>query len=78
MKLLIRKNEMEKLMLLKGLNYITLAKELDCNSSYLSQLVNNRKNPSASFAKRLSAYFDKEINDLFFIVESCKEKEEVR
>lgn len=51
----------------KGWTLRTLALEIGVSHSYLSQVLGGKKNPSATFAKKLSKGINESIEDIFLV-----------
>ncbi|MFS4466149.1 helix-turn-helix domain-containing protein [Staphylococcus haemolyticus] len=65
MTIYINSVNLKKVMFLKGYNLSELAKELNIGVSYLSQILNSKKTPSAKLAKKIADTLDVEIKDIF-------------
>ncbi|ATD31644.1 hypothetical protein BHM04_10795 [Macrococcus sp. IME1552] len=67
MKIIMHDNEVKKLMLRNGLNVSALAEKVEVGISYMSQILNSKRNPSPKLAKRIAATLGVEITDIFTI-----------
>ena len=72
MTVIIKSNYLKELMFLKGHNLSTLADEVGISISYMSQIMNGKRTPSAMLAKKISKVFGVSVNELF----TFKDKEE--
>lgn len=54
-------------MLRMGINQILLAKKIGIGNSYLSQIINSKRNPSPVLAKKIADELNCEIDDIFTI-----------
>lgn len=57
----------------KGLTIVGLAGETGHNSSYINQIVNGKRSPSPTLAKKISEVLGVEISDIFEVKEIVKE-----
>lgn len=65
MSIYIKNHYLKKVMFLKGYNLSQLAIETDVSLSYMSLIMNGKRNPSAKLAKKISSVLDVEIKELF-------------
>ncbi|MDK9866958.1 helix-turn-helix transcriptional regulator [Staphylococcus sp. FSL W8-1207] len=65
MSIYIKYHYLKKVMFLKGYNLSQLAIETDVSLSYMSLIMNGKRNPSAKLAKKISNVLDVEIKELF-------------
>ncbi|MBO1213037.1 helix-turn-helix transcriptional regulator [Staphylococcus nepalensis] len=65
MSIYIKNHHLKKVMFLKGYNLSQLAIETDVSLSYMSLIMNGKRNPSAKLAKKISSVLDVEIEELF-------------
>lgn len=72
MTVVIKSRYLKELMFLKGYNLSSLASEIDISVSYLSQIVNGKRSPSAMLATKISKVFGVSVDELF----TFKDKEE--
>ncbi|MEX6015010.1 helix-turn-helix transcriptional regulator [Mammaliicoccus sciuri] len=72
MTVVIKSRYLKELMFLKGYNLSTLADEVSISISYMSQIINGKRTPSAMLATKLSKVFGVSVEELF----TFKEKEE--
>lgn len=63
----INKNEVKATMFKKGLDLNSLSRKLEVGSSYLSLIINGKRNPSPKLAKRIAETLGVEITDIFTI-----------
>lgn len=73
LRIIIQDKKVRKLMLHDGLNISALAELVGVGVSYMSQVLNGKRNPSPKLAKRIADALDVEITDIFTI----EAKEEV-
>ncbi|WP_414053755.1 helix-turn-helix domain-containing protein [Macrococcus equi] len=69
MGLLANERSLRIAMLMKGFSIRELAGLAGLNESYLSQIVNGRRSPSAKAAREISRLLEKEVSELFNINE---------
>lgn len=67
MKIFMESKEVKKLMLQNGLNVSALAEQVEVGISYMSQVINGKRNPSPKLAKRIAETLGVEITDIFTI-----------
>lgn len=72
MTVVIKSRYLKELMFLKGHNLSTLATEVGISISYMSQIINGKRTPSAMLASKISNVFGVSVEELF----TFKEKEE--
>lgn len=60
--------EVKLLIALRGLNLRRFAQEIGISHSFLSQIINGKRNPSAVVAKKIAVGLGKEIEDIFLIM----------
>lgn len=72
MTVVIKSIRLKELMFLKGHNLSTLANEVGISISYMSQIINGKRTPSAMLATKISKVFDVSVEELF----TFKDKEE--
>ncbi|HDT7011334.1 TPA: helix-turn-helix transcriptional regulator [Staphylococcus aureus] len=65
MSIYIKNHYLKKVMFLKGYNLSQLAIETGVSLSYMSLIMNGKRNPSAKLAKKISSVLDVEIKELF-------------
>ncbi|RXY89409.1 transcriptional regulator [Salmonella sp. 3DZ2-4SM] len=65
MTVVIKSKYLKELMFLKGHNLSTLATEVDISVSYMSQIINGKRTPSAMLATKISNVFNVSVQDLF-------------
>lgn len=70
--------EFKKILLLKGYSQRKLADETNLSNVYINQIINNERNPSGKVAKKILDVLELEFDDIFFIVDACKSKQEIR
>lgn len=70
MSIYIKNNYLKKSMFLKGYNLSQLAVEIDVSLSYMSLIMNGKRNPSAKLAKKIAEILEVEIEELFIFDES--------
>ncbi len=70
MSIYIKNNYLKKVMFLKGYNLSQLAIETDVSLSYMSMIMNGKRNPSAKLAKKIAEILDVRIEELFIFDES--------
>ncbi|WP_313469479.1 helix-turn-helix transcriptional regulator [Lysinibacillus sp.] len=61
-------NELKMTMALNGLSIRGFSKEIGVSHSFLSQVINGKRNPSATTAKRIAAGLQKDIGDFFLVL----------
>lgn len=61
-------NELKMTMALNGLSIRGFSKEIGLSHSFLSQVINGKRNPSAATAKRISTGLQKDIDDFFLVL----------
>ncbi len=61
------KNEIKFKLIKLGMNLTHLSKEVNVGSSYLSLIVNGKRNPSPKLAKRIADTLGVEIEEIFTI-----------
>nr|WP_276519626.1 helix-turn-helix transcriptional regulator [Bacillus infantis] len=61
--------------MVNGYSLRSLAVKLGVSSPYLSQIINEKRNPSAKVAKKITEHFDKEFHDFFYIESGHKSKQ---
>ncbi|MCD8892453.1 helix-turn-helix transcriptional regulator [Staphylococcus nepalensis] len=66
----IKNNYLKKAMFLKGYNLSQLATKTDVSLSYMSLIMNGKRNPSAKLAKKIAETLEVSIKDLFIFDES--------
>lgn len=59
-------------MALKGYNVKLLSSTVGVTNPYLSSILNGKRTPSPSLAKKIADSLSLEIGDIFYIKESCK------
>ncbi|MCJ0942390.1 helix-turn-helix transcriptional regulator [Mammaliicoccus sciuri] len=72
MTVVIKSRYLKELMFIKGYNLSTLADEVGISISYMSQIINGKRTPSAMLATKISKVFDVSVEGLF----TFKDKEE--
>ncbi|PTE33830.1 transcriptional regulator [Mammaliicoccus fleurettii] len=72
MTVVIKSRYLKELMFIKGYNLSTLADEVGISISYMSQIINGKRTPSAMLATKISKVFDVSVEKLF----TFKDKEE--
>ncbi|MHA4767797.1 helix-turn-helix domain-containing protein [Staphylococcus capitis] len=65
MTVFINSNYLKKAMFLKGYNLSDLSNKTGVGISYLSQIINHKKNPSPKLAKKIADVLDVDIEDIF-------------
>ncbi|MGD6770560.1 helix-turn-helix transcriptional regulator [Staphylococcus arlettae] len=65
MTITINETSVKKAMFLKGYNLTDLSNETGVGVSYLSQIINGKKIPSAKLAKKISNVLHVEMHELF-------------
>ncbi|WP_419744466.1 helix-turn-helix transcriptional regulator [Staphylococcus sp. LKG3-1] len=65
MSIYIKNHYLKKVMFLRGYNLSQLAIETEVSLSYMSLIINGKRNPSAKLAKKISDVLDVEIQELF-------------
>ncbi|MGE7667380.1 helix-turn-helix domain-containing protein [Ureibacillus composti] len=64
----LKDNQNIKLMIaLKGKSLRSFSKEIKVSHSYLSQIINGKRTPSAGVARKISDGLSKEMEDIFLI-----------
>lgn len=63
----INNAHIKKAMFLQGFNSSQLAERVKISPSYMSQVINGKRNPSAKLAKDISIVLDVDIQDVFEI-----------
>lgn len=63
----INKSEVKVTMFKKGLDLNSLSRKLEVDVSYLSLIINGKRNPSPKLAKRIAETLGVEITDIFTI-----------
>lgn len=71
MTVVIKSRHLKELMFLKGYNLSNLADEVGISISYMSQIMNGKRKPSAMLAGKISKVFNVSVQEIFTI-----EKEE--
>ncbi|MGE7691330.1 helix-turn-helix domain-containing protein [Lysinibacillus sp. NPDC097214] len=59
--------ELKMTIALNGLSIRGFSKEIGLSHSFLSQVINGKRNPSAATAKRISTGLQKNIGDFFLV-----------
>ncbi|MCJ0918569.1 helix-turn-helix domain-containing protein [Mammaliicoccus sciuri] len=72
MTVVIKSRYLKELMFLKGHNLSTLSDEVGISISYMSQIINGKRTPSAMLASKISKVFGVSVEELF----TFKDKEE--
>lgn len=72
MNIYIKNHYLKKIMFLKGYNLSQLAIDTDVSLSYMSLIINGKRNPSAKLAKKIAEILEVEIEDLFIFEEEVK------
>lgn len=62
---LIDSDKIKREIAMKGYSYRSFSKEIGISHSYLSQIINKKKLPSAPVAKKISEGLDFNIQDFF-------------
>lgn len=65
MTVVIKSRYLKELMFLKGHNLSTLADEVGISISYMSQIINGKRTPSAMLATKISKEFGISVEELF-------------
>ncbi|MBF2780112.1 transcriptional regulator [Staphylococcus saprophyticus] len=65
MSIYIKNHYLKKIMFLKGYNLSQLAIDTDVSLSYMSLIMNGKRNPSAKLAKKIAEILEVEIEELF-------------
>ena len=65
-------NEIKLLIAKQGESVKTFSKKIGVSDSYLSQIINKKRKPSAPLAKKISDNLEKDIKEIFFIDNTCK------
>ncbi|WP_436857554.1 helix-turn-helix transcriptional regulator [Mammaliicoccus sciuri] len=65
MTVVIKSRYLKELMFLKGHNLSTLADEVGISISYMSQIINGKRTPSAMLATKISKEFGVSVEELF-------------
>ncbi|MBL0846995.1 helix-turn-helix transcriptional regulator [Mammaliicoccus fleurettii] len=73
MMVVIKDRYLKELMFLKGYNLSTLAAEVGISISYMSQIINGKRTPSAMLATKISKVFGVRVDELF----TFKDKEKL-
>lgn len=64
----INNAHIKKAMFLQGLNSLQLAERVKVSPSYMSQVINGKRNPSAKLAKNISVVLDVDVQDVFEVI----------
>lgn len=72
MNIYIKNHYLKKIMFLKGYNLSQLAIDTDVSLSYMSLIINGKRNPSAKLAKKIAEILEVEIEDLFIFEDEVK------
>ncbi|MDW3910372.1 MULTISPECIES: helix-turn-helix transcriptional regulator [Staphylococcus] len=72
MSIYIKNHYLKKIMFLKGYNLSQLAIDTDVSLSYMSLIINGKRNPSAKLAKKIAEILEVEIEDLFIFEDEVK------
>ncbi|MDW4040612.1 helix-turn-helix transcriptional regulator [Staphylococcus saprophyticus] len=72
MNIYIKNHYLKKIMFLKGYNLSQLAIDTDVSLSYMSLIINGKRNPSAKLAKKIAGILEVEIEDLFIFEDEVK------
>lgn len=67
MKVIMQSNEVRQAMLREGYNISALAEQVKVGVSYMSQILNGKRNPSPKLAKRIADTLGVEIEEIFTI-----------
>lgn len=65
MKIYIDTTKTKTSMFQLGLNVSLLARNIGCSTSYMSQILNNKKSPSPKLAKKIAETLNLETTDIF-------------
>lgn len=65
-------DETKLLIAKQGDSVKTFSKKIGISDSYLSQIINRKRKPSAPLAKKISDNLDRDIKEIFFIENTCK------
>ena len=65
MTVVIKSRYLKELMFIKGYNLSTLADEVGISISYMSQIINGKRTPSAMLATKISKEFGVSVEELF-------------
>jgi len=76
MKIIVDKNNIQKLMFFKGLLLKDLAKEVGVSDGYLSNILNQKTNVGNRVAKKLADVLEVEVKDIF-VIRNHKQEESV-
>lgn len=74
MNLLSKNRAIRILLVTRGLSITSLAEKTKHNSSYINQIVNGKRSPSPTLAKKIADALDVEITDIFEVKESIREE----
>jgi DNA-binding XRE family transcriptional regulator len=69
-------NEFKKLLLITGHSQTDLGKAIEVTPTYINQIVNEERFPSAKMAKKISFQLGVNFADIFFIDDACKSYQE--
>lgn len=67
MRILVKSDLIKQSMLVNGFNISVLANQVNVGVSYMSQILNGKRNPSPKLAKRIADALGVEITDIFTI-----------
>lgn len=68
-------NEFRKMLLANGYSQRILAKRIQVSPPYLNQIINGERYPSAKVAKKIVDELRIKFEDIFFIDDACKSKQ---
>ncbi|PKE35780.1 transcriptional regulator [Macrococcoides caseolyticum] len=68
MKVIVR-NDVRRLMFIKGYNIKDFAEKIGVSTTYFSQILSQKRNPSPAVAKKIAQELESDIETLFHIKE---------
>lgn len=63
--------EFKKTLIVNGFSQTELAKVIEVTPTYMNQIINQERNPSAKIAKKISGALGLDFEDIFFIDSAC-------
>ncbi|MCM3764983.1 helix-turn-helix transcriptional regulator [Neobacillus niacini] len=69
-------NHIKEIRLKKGISQVKMAEDLQITRQTINAIENNKYNPSLELALKLIAYFDVPLEEMFYLEDALKHKEE--
>lgn len=65
-------NHFKRILIINGFSQVEFAKTIEVSTTYINQIVNEERFPSAKIAKKIADELKLEFSDIFFIDDVCK------